>query len=78
MLLDYGAMRGIPFVCLRTDYGRSLVVSYGIANSGMLLPVTFSSSRCMIVVKGVPYRGECKRHNWAVYHKTSAFIIGGG
>jgi hypothetical protein len=38
-------MRGIPFVCLRTDYGRSLVVSYGIANSGMLLPVTLKPLR---------------------------------
>jgi hypothetical protein len=45
VLLDYGAMRGIPFVCLRTDYGRSLVVSYGIANPGMLLPVTLRSLR---------------------------------
>lgn len=45
MLLDYGAMRGIPFVCLRTDYGRSLAVSYGIASSGMLLPVTLRSLR---------------------------------
>jgi hypothetical protein len=45
VLLDYGAMRGIPFICLRTDYGRSLVVSYGIANSGMLLPVTLRSLR---------------------------------
>jgi len=45
VLLDYGAMRSIPFVCLRTDYGRSLVVSYGIANSGMLLPVTLTSLR---------------------------------
>jgi hypothetical protein len=45
VLLDYGAMRGIPFVCLRTDYGRSLVVSYGIANSGMLLPVSLRSLR---------------------------------
>jgi len=45
VLLDHGAMWGIPFVCLRTDYGRSLVVSYGITNSGMLLPVTLRSLR---------------------------------